>query len=106
MEPFLIVCRISREGQKNTEDIFKQEKLLIDYIKKKAEREGKDTIHLASLWNIVSYYAIKHGFVFGPACNSKYEDKLIMFNSIMKKFRDTKNRQHKKKLNARRRPAI
>ena len=35
MEPFLIVCRISQKGQKNTEDIFNQEKLLIDYIKSK-----------------------------------------------------------------------
>lgn len=53
MEPFLIVCRISQEGQKNTEDIFKQEKLLIDYIKSNfsdVEKKIYKFKHIGSAW--------------------------------------------------------
>ena len=52
-EPFLIVCRISRKGQKNTEDIFKQEKLLIDYIEKNFSNVEKKIYkfkHTGSAW--------------------------------------------------------
>jgi len=52
-EPFLIVCRISQKGQKNTEDIFKQEKLLIDYIKSNfgdVEKKIYKFKHTGSAW--------------------------------------------------------
>jgi len=60
MEPCLIVCRISKKGERNTEDLHTQEKQLIKYINDNFQNVNKEKIykikHTGSSWKERSRY--------------------------------------------------